>query len=150
MLKILILEITPFMFETIITPRVNETDGAGHINNTVVPIWFEAGRLEIFRILTPDLSFASWKAALVNINIDYVKQIYLGKDCLIQTWIDRIGTKSFAVGERVLQQGDICAKGVATYVYYNYNKAESEEIPLSVRNELKKHMTGEENRNLRE
>ena len=44
------------MFTTPITPRASETDGAGHINNTVVPVWFEAGRREIFRIFTPDLT----------------------------------------------------------------------------------------------
>ena len=130
------------MFETTITPRVNETDGAGHINNTVVPIRFEAGRLEIFRLLTPDLSFASWKVALVNINIDYVMQIYLENDCLVQTWIDRIGTKSFVLGERILQHEKVCANGLATYVYYDYNNESSEEIPASVREKLLKH-TGE-------
>ena len=27
------------MFTTPIVPRVSETDGAGHINNTVTPVW---------------------------------------------------------------------------------------------------------------
>lgn len=128
------------MFETVITPRVNETDGAGHINNTVVPIWFEAGRLQIFRLLTPDLSFASWKVALVNINIDYLNQMYLGKDCFIETWIERIGTKSFTVGEQVRQNEKLCARGLATYVYYNYSKETSELIPDFIRSELEKHL----------
>ena len=64
------------MFETPITPRVSETDGVGHVNNVFVPIWFEAGRREIFRILTPDLSFGRWRVALVNMNVDYLDQIF--------------------------------------------------------------------------
>lgn len=64
------------MWRTPITPRVSETDGAGHVNNCFVPVWFEAGRREIFRILTPDLDFARWRVALVNINIDYTAQIF--------------------------------------------------------------------------
>ena len=39
------------MFTTVITPRVSETDGMGHINNTVIPIWFEAGRKGILKYL---------------------------------------------------------------------------------------------------
>ena len=58
------------MIETPIIPRVSETDGAGHINNTVIPIWFEGGRTEIFRLLTPDLQFRNWRVALVNMNVD--------------------------------------------------------------------------------
>ena len=46
-----------FLLTTIITPRVSETDGVGHINNVFVPIWLEAGRREIFKIFSPDLSF---------------------------------------------------------------------------------------------
>ena len=79
------------MFETTITPRVSETDGAGHINNVFVPVWFEAGRREIFRILTPDLSFTHWRATLVNMNVDYLAQIYLNEDVQVRTWIERIG-----------------------------------------------------------
>ena len=128
------------MFETIVTPRVSETDGAGHINNTAVPIWFEAGRLPIFQLLTPDLSFASWKVALVNMNIDFLNQIYLGKDCIVETWIDRIGNKSFTIREQIRQEGNMCAQGTATYVYYNYSRETSELIPDIVRTELKKHL----------
>ena len=74
------------MFKTAIVPRVSETDGAGHINNTVVPIWFEAGRREVFRILTPDLAFKHWRIALVNMNVDYLAQIFLDKTAQVCTW----------------------------------------------------------------
>ena len=127
------------MFRTAITPRVNETDGAGHINNTIAPQWFEAGRLEIFRILTPDLDFARWRAALVNVNIDYTAQIYFGHDCLVETWIERIGSKSFTVGERILQRGEVCAEGTATYVYFVYETNESAVIPEDIRAALAAH-----------
>ena len=52
------------MIVTTITPRVSETDGAGHINNTAIPVWLEAGRREIFALFTPDLGFEHWGVAL--------------------------------------------------------------------------------------
>ncbi|MGM0876104.1 MAG: hypothetical protein ACQEWV_15325 [Bacillota bacterium] len=39
------------MYKTIIEPHVSETDGVGHINNTTIPIWFEAGRNDLFNYL---------------------------------------------------------------------------------------------------
>ena len=32
-------------------PRFYETDGLGHINNTVIPKWFETARTPIFAML---------------------------------------------------------------------------------------------------
>ena len=64
------------MFETIIEPRVSETDGAGHINNTTIPIWLEAGRNKIFKLFTPDLSFDNWRCIILHASVDYVRQIY--------------------------------------------------------------------------
>ena len=128
------------MFETPIIPRVSETDGAGHINNVFVPVWFEAGRREIFEILTPTLAFSDWKVALVNMNVDYVAQIYFQQGAVVRTWIDRIGSKSFTVYEEIWQRDELCARGTATYVYMNYVENRSEEIPADARSEFKKHL----------
>lgn len=128
------------MFETPVTPRASETDAAGHINNTVVPVWFEAGRREIFRILTPDLSFARWRVALVNMNVDYLDQIYFRDEVLVRTWVERIGTKSFTLTEEAWQGGRLCAKGTATYVYFNYEAGRSEPVPADCRRALEAHL----------
>ena len=127
------------MFKTTIVPRVSETDGAGHINNTVVPIWFEAGRREIFRILTPDLAFERWRLALVNMNVDYLAQIYLDKTARVSTWVERIGTKSFSLYEELWQIEQLCAKGTVTYVYFDYKSNKPKTIPGDIRNALQEH-----------
>lgn len=128
------------MWETPITPRVSETDGAGHINNTVIPIWLEAGRREVFRILTPDLSFARWRVALVNMNVDYLAQTYFQEPALVRTWVDRIGTKSFTLYEELWQGKRLTARGTVTYVYYDYDKGRSEAIPAEARAALEAHL----------
>ncbi len=128
------------MFETTITPRVSETDGAGHINNVFVPVWFEAGRREIFRILTPDLSFARWRATLVNMNVDYLDQIYLHDDVQVRIWVERIGTKSFTLYEEIWQGERHCATGTATYVYFNIETQQSEPVPPHCREAFEAHL----------
>ena len=123
---------------THITPRVSETDGVGHINNVFVPIWFEAGRREIFRIFSPGLDFKNWKLALVKVEVEYVDQIYLANEVEIRTGIDKIGNSSFTIEEEIHQTGRLCAKGKSIYVNYNFKTEKSETIPESIRNKLNK------------
>ncbi|MFF2853542.1 acyl-CoA thioesterase [Peribacillus sp. NPDC058002] len=129
------------MLKTKIRPRVSETDGVGHINNVFIPVWFEAGREEIFKILTPDLSFNKWKVALVNMNVDYLNQTHYGEEVEIRTWVKKIGNKSLTVYEEMHQGGKLCAKGTATYVYMNYTTQKSESIPGHLREKLQSYAT---------
>ena len=124
------------MITTEIIPRVSETDGAGHINNVFVPIWFEAGRREIFRILNPDLGFKDWHSVLVSIKVDYVDQIYYQHPAEVRTWIEKLGNKSFTVAEEIWQQDHCCARGQAIYVYFDLADQCSKPIPDAVRAEL--------------
>ena len=48
------------MFTYTIQPRFSETDGMGHINNTVPPVWFEEARIGVFTIFNPSLTPFQW------------------------------------------------------------------------------------------
>ena len=124
------------MIFTNIVPRVSETDGVGHINNVFVPIWFEAGRREIFRIFSPNLDFVNWKLALVKVTIEYLDQLYLAENVEIRTGIEKIGNSSFTIKEEIHQTDRLCAKGEAIYVNYNFNEKKSETISNEIRDKL--------------
>ncbi|RFU62128.1 acyl-CoA thioesterase [Peribacillus glennii] len=128
------------MFITKIQPRVSETDGAGHINNTTIPIWFEAGREDIFKLFTPSSSFKDWKLVLVNMNIDFTHEIFYGTEAVVKTWIDRLGTSSFVIKEEIYQDDILCAKGTSAYVNYNFQKKQPERIPDNLREQLTTHI----------
>ncbi len=127
------------MFVTNITPRVSETDGVGHINNVFIPIWFEAGRREIFRIFSPNLDFKNWRLALVKVEVEYVDQIYLANDVKIRTGIEKIGNSSFTITEEIHQTNRLCAKGKSIYVNYNFKTKKSESVPEEIREKLEKY-----------
>ena len=127
------------MIETPIIPRVSETDGAGHINNTVIPIWLEGGRTEIFRILTPNLQFQDWRVAMVSMQVDYLAQTYFQEAATVRTWIEKVGIKSFTLYEELWQGARLCAKGTATYVYFDYDAQEAKLVPDNVRSALMIH-----------
>ena len=124
------------MIFTKIVPRVSETDGVGHINNVFVPIWFEAGRRDIFRIFSPNLDFLDWKLALVKVTVEYVDQLYLAENVEVKTGVEKIGTSSFAIKEEIYQTNRLCAKGQAIYVNYNFKEKKSEAIPNEIRDKL--------------
>ena len=105
-----------------------------------MPVWFEAGRREIFRILTPDLNFANWRVILVNTNIDFTDQIYFEHEAEVLTWVEHVGGKSFRLYEEVHQTGRICARGSATYVYFNYQTQQAETVPVEARRAFTQHM----------
>ncbi|MCL6599919.1 acyl-CoA thioesterase [Alicyclobacillus macrosporangiidus] len=128
------------MFVTRIRPRVSETDGVGHINNTTVPIWFEAGREEIFRLFMPELSFKDWNLVIVHMSIDYVKETFYGSDVEVHTWIRRIGNTSFDIGEALYQDGVLRARGMCTYVYYSLKERRPQPIPPDIRDQLAQHL----------
>ncbi|WP_126425042.1 acyl-CoA thioesterase [Brevibacillus marinus] len=128
------------MLKTVIQPRVSETDGVGHINNTTVPVWFEAGRNEIFKMFMPDLSFANWRLIVVHTSIDFVSQVYFGKEAEVLTWVEKIGNSSFTLYEELHQEQRLCAKGTVVYVNYNQQTQRSEPIPPHIRNQLAAHL----------
>lgn len=128
------------MFKTIIIPRVSETDGVGHINNTTIPVWLEAGRNPLFKLFTPDDSFQNWKMIILKMNVEYIRQIYFGKNAEVWTWVRRIGNSSLELYEEIHQDDRLCAKGTAVYVNFNLQTQKSESIPDWIRSELEKHL----------
>lgn len=128
------------MYRTVLEPRVSETDGAGHINNTTLPVWFEAARNPVFSLFTPDHDFAKWKMVIVKTTLEFIDQIYYGKNVEIRIWVKKIGNSSLELYEELYQNGKLCAKNTAVYVNYDLNAKKSEPIPQKIREELKKHL----------
>ncbi|QUG40205.1 acyl-CoA thioesterase [Psychrobacillus sp. INOP01] len=128
------------MYQTIIEPRVSETDGVGHINNTTVPIWLEGGRNKLFSLFNPDLSFENWKMIILKTTVEYKQQIYFGTDVVVKCWVKRIGNSSLELYEEIWQQDRMTVQANTIYVNYNVHENKSENIPDDIRKELEKHL----------
>jgi acyl-CoA thioester hydrolase len=130
------------MFITTVSPRFGDIDGLGHINNTVLPVWFEIGRNSIFRIFSPDLNLSPdvWHLILVRTEFDFLRQMYFRSDVEIRTFIVKIGNSSFTVGHEAWQEGELKVKGQVVLVYYDFKLQKALPLPDSFRNILKKHM----------
>jgi acyl-CoA thioester hydrolase len=127
------------MFKKILTPRISEVNGAGHIGHSVVPVWLEEGYIEIIKLFNSNLR-GKTNLFVVNINIDYMNEIMLDKDVEVITGIKKIGKTSLVLNQKIFQAGKLCAKGATTFVNFNHKSKTSTTIPSSVLEKLQEHI----------
>jgi acyl-CoA thioester hydrolase len=128
-----------YLFKQTIIPRFSETDALGHINNTVLPVWFESARIDVFKVFDEDLNLQAWKLIIANLNVDFKKQIYYGQDVEIQTYIEKIGNSSFVIYQEAHQNGEIAAVGRCTMVHFDYDLQQAAPLPDAIRDKLVQH-----------
>ena len=110
-------------------PRFSETDVLGHINNTALPVWFEAARVPIFKIFTPDLDPKQWKLIVAKVEVTFKGELFYGQEVEVKTTIERIGSSSFVILQQAWQHGECCAEGKTVMVRYDFANKSSQ--PLS-------------------
>lgn len=128
------------MFSETIMPRFSDTDALGHINNTMVPIWFEGARDPVFRLFMPDLNTSDWQLILAKIDVSYHAQMFYGQPLELKTYIARIGNASFDVYQELWQHGEKCASGTAVMVHYCYQTQASRSIDENIKVALAQHL----------
>lgn len=128
------------MFSENISPRFSDTDALGHINNTMVPIWFEGARTPVFKLFTPELDLKNWPLILAKINVDFEAQMFYGLDMEVRTFISRIGGSSFDVFQELWQKGKRVASGTAVMVHFDYRTQKTAQIPDNIREILNQHL----------
>lgn len=119
-----------------INPRFNETDALGHINNTVIPMWFESAREPIFEMFNPTMQLEKWNLILAGFTVTYKAQTYFGTPIQIITNITEIGNASFKVKHQCYQNGILTAEALVTMVHFDYQINCSSPIPNAVRQKL--------------
>jgi acyl-CoA thioester hydrolase len=120
-------------------PRFAETDALGHINNAVLPVWFEQARTPIFALFTPGLEVKKWSLILAKIEVEFVKEIFYGTDVEIRSYIEKIGNSSFVCYQEAWQSQNLAAKGKSVMVHFNHSTKKSMPIPDAVRGQLNEH-----------
>ncbi|MDK1289672.1 acyl-CoA thioesterase [Pseudoalteromonas umbrosa] len=109
-----------------IMPRFSETDVLGHINNTVLPVWFEAARAPIFKIFTPDLNPHNWKLIVAKVEVVFKGELFYGQEVAVKTMIEKLGNSSFVILQQAWQHGECCAEGRTVMVRYDFASKSSQ------------------------
>jgi acyl-CoA thioester hydrolase len=121
-------------------PRFSETDALGHINNTVIPVWFESARDPVFRIFNANLDLNSWNLIIAKIEVNYSAQIQYQAQVEIRTSIKKVGNSSFTVFQQVFQADQCVAFGECIMVKFDYVTNKSAAITDEEKVELNKHL----------
>ena len=131
------------MWSKIVTPSFGDIDGLRHVNNCMLPVWFELAREPVFRLFHPDLSYDRWQLIMARISVDFLAQMRLGADVEIRTSVRKIGRSSLTVHQEAWQNGEMAARGEAVIVHYDFAGRKSLPIPEDVREKLLEHMAPE-------
>lgn len=131
------------MFYEIIKPRVGETDALGHINNTVIPQWFEGARNPIFKLFNPDsnLNINQWNLTLAKTTIDFHLPLEFGIDVELKTVISRIGSSSIDIHQEAWQKNKKYVSGTAVMVHFDFKERKSLPIPDSFKQKMHMHFS---------
>ncbi|WP_199609698.1 acyl-CoA thioesterase [Flocculibacter collagenilyticus] len=128
------------MFSEIIQPRFSDTDALGHINNTMLPVWFEGARDAVFKLFTPDLDLNKWQLIIAKYDVTFHAELFYGQEIELRTYISRVGGASFDVYQEAWQHGEKCVSGTTVMVNFNYSDKKAMPISESIKIELNKHI----------
>lgn len=127
------------MFTETVQTRFSDTDALGHINNTMLPVWFEGARDPVFRCFSPDLALTDWKLILAKMDVEFHAELFYGKPVELRTYISRIGNSSFDVYQEVWQNGEKAASGTAVMVHFCHDEKKPKPLPEVIREQLAAH-----------
>ena len=116
------------VFSLTINPRFCDTDAMGHVNSTVLPVWFLEGRESVLKIFNPSMKTEDVSLVLARIEIDYLGEIFFGRPVDIRTVVLRVGESSVLVGQEAWQSDEMKATATATMV--NFDKHTSQSVPI--------------------
>jgi acyl-CoA thioester hydrolase len=128
------------MFTEKVMPRFSETDALGHINNTVLPVWFEAARVPIFKFFSPDLNPHNWKLIIAKVEVSFVGELFYAHEVTINTSIEQIGNSSFVIRQEAWQQDKCCAIGKTVMVRYDFVSKTKQPLSTDEKAALTQHL----------
>lgn len=128
------------MWTSTLQPRFSETDALGHVNNTVLPVWFEEARTPIFKLFSPGMEITDWHLIIAKIDVEFLAEIFYGKEVEVRTYMTKIGNASMVIGHEAWQNGKMVSKGSAILVHFDHKAKVSKPIPEEIRKTLEQHI----------
>ena len=128
------------MHTTPIQIRFNDVDQMGHVNNAVIMEYFDIGKEAFFSSHGLPPTKSDFTVMVVHYDVDFKSQIRYHDSIHVETEIERFGTKSLTVLQRVVnsENGTICVECRTVMAGYRRSTSSSEVIPDEVREWLSK------------
>lgn len=97
--------------KTPVQVRYFDIDTMGHVSNSAYLQYCDLGRIDFFRevrALQGDDNFPF--TIVVNINMDFVKEVLLKDEVHLVTWCSRKGCKSMVLQQHIFANGELATK----------------------------------------
>ena len=75
---------------------------------------------------------------MVRSEVDFLSQIFYGKECEMKTGLSKLGRSSMHIYQELYQEGRLCVRTTVVTVFFDYRAQKSTEIPSGIRSELEK------------
>ncbi len=96
-------------------PRFCDSDAAGHVNNTAVTQWLEAGRTDLYANYMP----SDVHCMMRRLELDYDREMTHTQEVEIRTGTTKLGTKSVTLCQEVWQGGVCRARALVVDCWYD-------------------------------
>lgn len=134
-----------FRHRTPIQIRFNDLDSYQHVNNNSYFSFYDLGKESYFsEVFRCDFRRQGIVPLIANINADFIEPVLYGDDIVVETRISHLGTKSFTLEQRAVNQknGHIVCKARTVMVCFDLKKNESAEIPPAYRSAIEAYEGG--------
>ena len=123
------------MHTTPIQIRFNDVDQMGHVNNAVIMEYLDLGKDAFFSAHGLSPLKSDFTVMVVHYDVDFKAQIHYHDKIQVETSIERFGTKSLTVLQRVVnsESGVVCVECRTVMAGYRRSTSSSEVIPDEVR-----------------
>ena len=83
--------------------RYGDTDAMGHLNNAAYVSYLETSRVQMLREMGTPLE--DLLTVVARIEVDYVSEIKLGQQVIVETLVEKVGRSSYTFVVRMLADG---------------------------------------------
>lgn len=124
-------------YHTDIQVRFADTDAFGHLNNSAFAFYVEAARLDFFR----EVAGVSDGLILAHLALDFRKQVRFGEEVVVRTQVERLGSSSITLSQRVYADGEVASEVRSVVVMFDYEAQRPKRIPDEVREVLMSYLS---------
>jgi len=133
--------VTNYKFVVPIQVRFNDVDIMGHVSNTVYQNYYDAGKMDYFDHVMPDLDYIKLGVVGASIKIDYLLPIYMRNKIFVETRVAILGNKSITMNHRLVNSdtGELLSTCTAVLVCYDVQNMKSIPVPENWRKSIIEH-----------
>ena len=123
------------MQRTDIQVRFNDVDQMGHVNNAIIMEYLDLGKDAFFSSHGLSPTKSDFTVMVVHYDVDFKAQIHYHDRIQVETSIERFGTKSLTMLQRVIntETNTLCVECRTVMAGYRRSTTSSEVIPPEVR-----------------